>query len=416
MSYKLGISVIVKDEIRCIRRLIDTLKYSYAHSIVIIDTGSTDGTCEYLKKCEDLYPNIQLHQFEWTNFSDMRNISFDILQHNSEIDFVLTIDADEWFEDPEDAFLQIHRVLSAEGHILDTVHLNVKNYLPENQSIEATYDQQIRIVHLRPEIRWENAIHNQIVHSIMSNPRNGKEVINANLVVTLSHDGYALKKDKLIAKFQPRVNINKEVALENKETKDEATEQYYWYQYIKTLHQVDNILEIDRVVKEEFKPELIRKSMQVDIHSILSNMYLRMVGRSEDAEYHSRKALEVKSDEPMALMGRGQYLYSINQYEKAYNFFIASIIQSATNPNRSNDINIDYIMYMMMLCMSRMGVVSEAIVFGLSALKHLKPNQHIKRELKHLASRISLELDLEDDMQLLISLNENESNSANKIK
>ena len=400
---KLGISVIVKDEIRCIRRLLDSIKYSNADYICILDTGSTDGTLEVLRQFESLYPNIHVHTAEWIDFSTMRNLTFDILQ-NAGINWVLTLDADEWFEDPEEVFVELYRILEIAGDEVDTINMVVKNYLTENQAIAASYDIQNRLVHLRPEIRWVGSIHNQIAESINKNPRNGKQAQAAETNLVIHHDGYSLPKEKKVAKFTPRLDLNKDEAIKHE---DPIKSQYYWYQYIKTLYTLNMEDEIDEVVNNHLDITHLRNRLKLDICGLLTALYSRR-GDLEKTDYFSKMALETNSEEPLALLSRAYHEFSAGNFDKAYPFFIAGMIMSASNPNRRNDLNIDYIAYMLMLCLKNMGVPAEALLYGLVAEKHLPFKKAIRQELRELVKSINLTIqeDEFDNPVILIEVND----------
>lgn len=82
-----SICIITKNECNileeCLRRLVPL-----GQEIVILDTGSTDGTCKMVLKYTD-----KLYHFEWCNdFSAARN---ECIKHASN-DYILTVDSDEY--------------------------------------------------------------------------------------------------------------------------------------------------------------------------------------------------------------------------------------------------------------------------------------------------------------------------------
>ena len=63
----ISVCMIVKNEEKVLRRCLDSLKGLW-EELIIVDTGSTDGTKEIAKKYTD-----KVYDFVWTgNFSDAR--------------------------------------------------------------------------------------------------------------------------------------------------------------------------------------------------------------------------------------------------------------------------------------------------------------------------------------------------------
>lgn len=90
----LSIGMIVKNEIRCIERCMESLmplRDAIPCQLVIADTGSSDGTREVVEKYADI-----VFDFSWNNdFSAARNAVLDRCTG----EWFLSIDADEWLKD-----------------------------------------------------------------------------------------------------------------------------------------------------------------------------------------------------------------------------------------------------------------------------------------------------------------------------
>lgn len=84
---KVSANIIVKNEIKNIEKCINSIR-PYCNEIVIVDTGSTDGTLEFLKECK----GIKLYEKKWNDhFADMRNYA----KSKCTGDWILVIDGDE---------------------------------------------------------------------------------------------------------------------------------------------------------------------------------------------------------------------------------------------------------------------------------------------------------------------------------
>ena len=86
---KISLCLIVKNEQEHLWRCLESLK-DYVDEIIITDTGSDDSTVEIAKKYTD-----KIYFFEWIHdFSAARNFC----QSHASWDYILWMDADEWFE------------------------------------------------------------------------------------------------------------------------------------------------------------------------------------------------------------------------------------------------------------------------------------------------------------------------------
>ena len=86
---KISVCLIVKNEEEKLWRCLASLA-NYVDEIIITDTGSNDSTIEIAKKYTD-----KIYFFEWIHdFSAARNFC----QSHASWDYILWIDADEWFE------------------------------------------------------------------------------------------------------------------------------------------------------------------------------------------------------------------------------------------------------------------------------------------------------------------------------
>ena len=91
-SIKIAIYSICKDEIT---KVADFLKcFSVADYVCILDTGSTDGTWEYLQEAQKLYPNLIIDQQIVTpwRYDTARNISLTLVPKDTTVYFMMDLD------------------------------------------------------------------------------------------------------------------------------------------------------------------------------------------------------------------------------------------------------------------------------------------------------------------------------------
>lgn len=94
--YKLALSQIMKNEAHVVERMLNTIR-TIVDCVVVVDTGSTDGTQEIIKKWGETN-NIPTFVYDrpFDNFENSRNYAMEMVKEKSEYAFWL--DADEMME------------------------------------------------------------------------------------------------------------------------------------------------------------------------------------------------------------------------------------------------------------------------------------------------------------------------------
>ena len=92
---KIGLCMIVKDESKVIERCLDSVKPLIDY-VCISDTGSTDNTIEMIQNwLKENKIEGEVNQEKWENFAHNRSKSLENIRKHKDIDYVITIDADE---------------------------------------------------------------------------------------------------------------------------------------------------------------------------------------------------------------------------------------------------------------------------------------------------------------------------------
>jgi glycosyltransferase involved in cell wall biosynthesis len=210
----LSLCMIVKNEAEYLETCL-RLARPHVDEIVIIDTGSTDGTQEIARRYADVFEEI-----EWPNsFAAARNYSLE----RASGEYILILDGDEYIADPR-SWALLRQLLIEQRPV--AVRLFVRNVLPASEIIAADLLWQERVFLNDPSIRYEGKVHNQIVKSIIQYLNNfGGNVINANIEIT--HFGYAHNRKKIEKKYGSRLKLLKEEFDEAKNPVDKA---YFGFQ------------------------------------------------------------------------------------------------------------------------------------------------------------------------------------------
>ena len=147
MSHKrITLCMIVRDEEACLRESVESCQADF-DELVIVDTGSTDGT---VALAEELGARVE--HFVWCNdFSAARNYAAD----QCETDWVLTIDADEVLA-PECRGAARAAVVAAPDNISQISPLLTSAHKPRTQHYASK-------LYRRSRCHWERPSHNTLV-------------------------------------------------------------------------------------------------------------------------------------------------------------------------------------------------------------------------------------------------------------
>jgi tetratricopeptide (TPR) repeat protein len=149
MSRTVSLCMIVRDEADQLTACVESAREA-VDEIIIVDTGSTDGTVELAERL-----GAKVSHFTWCDdFAAARNASLDAATS----DFVLVLDADERLQDPT----AVRRLVDAEDESAPaTVYLPlIVNLDAEGNDLGA--DHMPRLWRRRPTLRFSGRIHEQV--------------------------------------------------------------------------------------------------------------------------------------------------------------------------------------------------------------------------------------------------------------
>lgn len=199
---KISACMIVKNEIETLPDCLKTL-VGWVDEIVVVDTGSTDGTQYLLAAWAKVSKTpFVLGAFEWNgSFSDARNHAMSLASG----DWLFTVDADDRCIIAD--WADMRRVLTHPDNLLgefDIVAVNVLNVYGKRANIGSRIIQP-RFLNAASKPYYEGAVHNQVKIGLDRPP---------NLIRTpfrIQHIGYGmLSKEKLMAKWERVLTMTKE--------------------------------------------------------------------------------------------------------------------------------------------------------------------------------------------------------------
>lgn len=187
-----SLCMIVKNEEAVLARCLDSVA-DLMDEIIIVDTGSTDGTKEIARKYTE-----RIYDFAWTgNFSDARNYSFS----KASMEYIYCADADEELDEKNrEKFRALKGALLPE---IDLVQMYYANQLSYNTIYN--YDKELRpkLYKRLREFVWEGAIHeavrlDPVIYDsdieILHKPQSNHKARDLAAFERLSKQGAALNK------------------------------------------------------------------------------------------------------------------------------------------------------------------------------------------------------------------------------
>ncbi len=175
---KLSACLITKNEERCLARGIESMK-DIIDELIVVDTGSTDSTVEIAESF-----GAKIFHFQWIDdFAAARNYAIE----QATGDWILFLDADQWFCTPGDARNLKQYLINLKlpnAYALALRELNVDRREP---TVVKEQIMTCRVFRNIPACRYRRPIHEQI-----TKPAGMLLVYDEELEVALFHDGYSL--------------------------------------------------------------------------------------------------------------------------------------------------------------------------------------------------------------------------------
>ena len=240
---RLSLCMIVKNEAETLEKCLSNAR-PYVDEIVVVDTGSTDGTQDIVQRYADIYDEI-----EWPDsFSIARNYSID----KATGDFILVLDGDEYIEGAH-YWKRIRKALKQPD--LAALQFPVKNLLHHSQIVSADRMWQERVMRNDKRIRYSGRVHNQIQEAIFDYMKLTGTVM-LRIEAEVVHIGYAYSKEKMLQKYEPRIKLLKQ---EYEYPRSEVYRAYYGYQlgvaYFVTLRLEEAAMVLNEIDYRQLNPD-----------------------------------------------------------------------------------------------------------------------------------------------------------------
>lgn len=300
----LSLCMIVKNEARTLERCLSTAR-PHVDEIVVVDTGSTDGTQEIARRYADVFDQI-----EWPNsFAIARNHSFDL----GTCDFLMYLDGDEYISEVFH-WKRIRRALRMPR--LAAIQIPILNILPDGHVLSADRANQERVFRNHPSLRFFGSVHNQIQERLEEYVRaTGDQVIAVEAEVT--HTGYSLDTEGMKRKYQPRLEL---LIAEYNRPRSELYRAYYGYQLGVVYYVMEEWEGAGRLFGE-IDYHLLTPQNAFYSHLLAVQTALRLK-RAPAALDHASLMLATDRSEPIAYFSAGQALLQNGQVADSVMMFL----------------------------------------------------------------------------------------------
>lgn len=181
-----GISVsacaIMKNEISHVEAWLDNVRV-FAQEIIVVDTGSTDGTREFLSKQSD----VKVFYSEWQHdFAQAKNVTL----QEATGDWLVFTDADECFYQPQNIIEYLEQ-LDKKSTSIEAIFCPIDNIDADSNNEIINSDVVPRIIRNHVGIKYMGAVHEQLTKG--REPWQDIKYIVADRNLAIRHTGYSTK-------------------------------------------------------------------------------------------------------------------------------------------------------------------------------------------------------------------------------
>ena len=174
--------VIMKNETSNVEAWLNNVRV-FAQEIIVVDTGSTDGTNEFLAKQFD----VKLISYEWQHdFAQVKNVAL----QEATGDWLVFTDADECFYHPKN-IIEYLRQLDKQSADMDVIFCPIDNIDADNNNEIINSDVVPRIIRNYVGIKYMGAVHEQLTKG--GEPWQDIKYVVADRNLAIRHTGYSTK-------------------------------------------------------------------------------------------------------------------------------------------------------------------------------------------------------------------------------
>lgn len=286
---KISACAIVKNEAKNIARWLANMR-QIADEIIVVDTGSTDGTLDILGKA-----GIKPYHFAWCNdFAAAKNYAI----QQATGDWIVFLDADEYFDAKS---VQCFRAEMARYHRnkkMGAIMCQLVNIDADNRNKMISTMIQVRIFRNSKYIRYKNPVHEQLV----TEP--GKYIMQKNFSLQIMHTGYSASIVRAKAERNLPILKQKEKLASSQHEKGEIY--LFLMDAYNCLGDYENVRQYAKKAIEA-KAEILGNAIHP--YALLIGAMISLGMAEQDIIDEIKKARDKFPKEPFFLIQQGHYCY-----------------------------------------------------------------------------------------------------------
>jgi glycosyltransferase involved in cell wall biosynthesis len=305
---EISVCLIVKNEERFIEKCLKSVS-NVAKEIIVVDTGSTDNTLEIAKRYTD-----KIFYYQWDdNFANARNYAISLARYP----FILSIDADEELQNPEELIKSLSNAdPKVGGWLVNNISFSVRK---QGTGFDTFATKLLRIFRNHPNIRFEGVVHEQIHNSILAN---GFTI--GNTEVTLLHYGYSLSPEEMKNKQLRNLHLLLNAL------KSEPNSAYINFQIAKTYLALDKLIDAEHYIQKSL--ELAEKESSTRPQALnYGGIISFKIGDFSKAIQRAKESLEIIPNQSFANFILGETYSALTNYETAL-FHYKEMERNLLNP------------------------------------------------------------------------------------
>lgn len=342
------LSMIVKNEEKYLKNCLESVK-DVVDEIVIVDTGSTDGTINIANDFK-----AKVYTFNWIDdFSAARNFALS----KSSRDWILYLDADERLD--EKSKIELKKIIKSDETL--GIKCLVKS-LDENGGASQMM-RYTRLFKNSSSIKFTGKVHEQIENSLVEN---NYQIINSDIEII--HLGYSVKKEEL----KNKANRNLDILLREFENNKSA---YNSYQIANSYSILNNSQQANKYYTLALGDKNLEKEYKSVCYSNLADYEMRNYKLSNAKKFIDEGLRNDKRDVLINVIA-SQIYNKLNDGNKSLHYCKKAYQLGLESANTNNHLRIQEIK------INSSKIIYEGILYSLQ----FDNNEYLKYFLKQLSS------------------------------
>ncbi|WP_019555474.1 glycosyltransferase [Propionispira raffinosivorans] len=286
--------------------------------IILVDTGSTDRTVEIARS-----HGAKIYQYEWKqDFAAAKNYA---LQHATG-DWIVFLDADEYF--PSESIENLKKYLKTvhNNKKCDAIGVRIVNIDIDKDDQEISSFVNIRIFRNRLNLRYKNAIHEEVY-----NTKGTVHIFMLENDIKVYHTGYSTS----IA----REKMQRNLAILLKEIAEEGEKPAHYRYLCDCYHGLDDYANAIKYGRLHIEAKLSSLGAEQTVYDKVIDALINSEADSNEIRAEIKRAIQTFPNSPDFYCAYGRFAWLQKNYEMALQYFLKAISLRAQESKGSYQAN-----------------------------------------------------------------------------